>query len=112
QLVLYDAQFDHVANLENPEVEEKFLIGRRATAGALERLACSPAGVVYGIAEGEFGCRLQAWDLDARSLLREQSLGQLLELCVSPDGRYLALVKREQVEVWDRWVSGEWQPKE
>ncbi|MEZ6186450.1 MAG: hypothetical protein R3F62_15755 [Planctomycetota bacterium] len=111
-LALHDAEFAPRAYFEKPGLAPRDMLGARVAEAAVQHLVRSPDGLLYVVTEDGVGAQaLQVWRLSDRTLIREQPLQGVADQVLSPDGRFLATSTRRGVEVWDRWVPGEWAPR-
>lgn len=125
QLVLYDVDFNDPQVLVDPSAGATRYKGGKAIAGVLFGLAEGPNGRLYAVGELGTGVgdaeqdahvgtgegRLQVWSREQRTLIDSQEVPLYYWVVLSPDGRYLACCGLGRVDVWDRWLPGEWQPR-
>ena len=121
-LLIFDPQTVLQGAFEDPEVED---LHGASSIGAIDAepgndgevygLALGPRGVLYSVGEhgGPARSALRVWSVETRELLRVQILDRAYrDCCLSADGRYLACATAEgEVDVWDRWLPGEWAPE-
>ena len=122
-LLLFDAHGAFLGVIKDPALPPRAKGSRgnisdiydgRANDGAIRALALGPQGRLYTVGEAgsSEGSAIRVWDVAAGTLLREQRVPRPYRAaCLSADGRYLACATDEgAIEVWDRWLSGEWRP--
>ena len=111
QLIETDLGLERWSLLENERAPEIEFVGHPAIADELRALHVGPGGRLYALgleAPGEGA--LQVWDLETHALRATHPLPIYARTLLGPDGRYLVGARQGAVEVWDRWLPGEWQP--
>jgi len=111
QLIETDLSLTRWVLLENEDTPEIAFVGHPAIADELYALEVGPGGRLYALgleAPGEGA--LQVWDLETHTLRDTHPLPVYTVSLLGPDGRYLVGARQGKVEVWDRWLPGEWQP--
>ncbi|MCA8924704.1 MAG: hypothetical protein KDD82_23020, partial [Planctomycetes bacterium] len=112
QLIEADVRGERWDMLANPEGELIEFVGHKAVDGEHSALRWTPAGLLYAYGRLDRGGRvLQVWRLAERALVEEGEFPAYGTIQLSPDGRYLAGSVKDRVEVWDRWLPGEWAPR-